>query len=431
MAVNGMDIVNYLLQFKGTPYEWGGNQPGGFDCSGLMEYGFKHFGITIPRVTYDQIGVGQAIGMGGLRPGDLVFFDTNKKISGPDHVGIYMGDGKMFHTPRPGKSAEIVDLTTGYYADAFMGGRRINGVVAVGGSAADFGDEKIQKQLTPEELAANYGWNIAFLNSIPEVKKIFDQAIKETWTAQKFQATLRDTNWFKTTSENARKAAVMETTDPATWNATLDATVIKLKQLAGKIGAAIPDGQYQNIAKSVIRSGMSDDGITYMLADYIKFTQDGTAKGEAGMHQYNIKKYAAEMGVKLSDEAIANQAAMIVKKVATMQDFQSQIREMAKSAFPGYGDQLDAGVTVKDISGPYIQTMAKELNIPPDSITLDDPQVRMALNGLNADGKPTGLPLYKFQNQLRNDPRWNKTQHTQDMVMSVGNQVLKDMGLKG
>ena len=41
---SGQDIVNYLLQFKGTPYVWGGSQPGGFDCSGLMQYGFKHFG---------------------------------------------------------------------------------------------------------------------------------------------------------------------------------------------------------------------------------------------------------------------------------------------------------------------------------------------------------------------------------------------------
>src|SRR5262245_25972594 len=119
MAVSGQDIVNYMKQFVGTPYVWGGQNPGGFDCSGLMVYGFKHFGISLTRTTYTQIGEGDAIGAKGLRVGDLIFFDTDGGRSGPDHVAIYMGDGKMLHAPRPGKSVEIADMTSGYWMDKF------------------------------------------------------------------------------------------------------------------------------------------------------------------------------------------------------------------------------------------------------------------------------------------------------------------------
>src|SRR6478609_6564972 len=178
---SGEDIVKYLLQFKGTPYVWGGAQPGGFDCSGLMQYGFAHFGIKLPRVTYDQIGQGQAIGMKGLRPGDLVFFDTDKNVAGPDHVGIYMGNGKMFHTPRPGKSAEVVDMTSGYYLDRFMGGRRIDGVKTSGASVAD-GPTEAEVKMTPEELAASYGWAYGFLNGNSELKKLFKEAVEGSGT---------------------------------------------------------------------------------------------------------------------------------------------------------------------------------------------------------------------------------------------------------
>lgn len=430
MAVNGSDIVNYLLQFKGTPYVWGGTQPGGFDCSGLMVYGFKKFGINLPRVTYDQIGVGQAIGMNGLRPGDLVFFETDDRYQGPDHVGIYMGNGEMFHTPRPGKVAEIVKLqNNSYYASKFVGGRRIAGVVSNGASSSDWADPETQRALTPEEMAANYGWNIAFMNSIPEVKKLFDSAVKESWTPQKFQAALRDTKWWKTTSAEARKAQVMKTTDPATWNATAEATKLQLLTLATKMGAAIPEGQIKELTETILMAGMQEDQIRDLIGEYVKFTQDGTLKGEAGMFEYTIKTYAAAMGVQMTDEAIKNGAARIVKKLQNPEDYRAEIREMAKSAFPGYTTQIDAGLSVKDLAFPFIQVMAQELEIPLDSINVDDPTIKAALNGVNADGKPTGLPLYEFQKQLRNDPRWRKGQGSQQKVMKVGTKVLKDMGL--
>lgn len=429
MAVSGQDIVNYLLQFKGTPYVWGGSDPSGFDCSGLMQYGFKHFGIDLNRTTYDQIGQGQAVGMKGLRPGDLVFFDTDRNTAGPDHVGIYMGDGKMFHTPRPGKSAEVVDITSGYYMDRFMGGRRIDGVTAVGGSVADGPAPQEVVKLSPEEQAANYGWSFAMLNSIPDVKKIFDQAVKETWTPDKFQAALRDTNWWKTNSDTMRQAQLQKTTDPATWKATLEATKLQVQQLASQIGAAVPVAQIAKIAESVASTGMDENGLRQVLAQYINFTKDGTLTGEAGMHAYTMKQFAYANGIQVDDQTLKNQAALVVKKLATTQDYESQIREQAKSAFPGFAAQIDAGQNMQDIANPYIQTMAKELELPAASLNMQDPTIKSAMNGLNKDGKPTGKNLLDFETQLRNDPRWGKTKNAQDQAMTAGLNVLQSMGL--
>jgi hypothetical protein len=430
MAVSGQDIVDYLLQFKGTPYVWGGSQPGGFDCSGLMQYGFKKFGINLPRVTYDQIGEGDAVGMKGLRTGDLVFFDTDKGTAGPDHVGIYMGNGKMFHTPRPGKSAEITDITSGYYMDRFMGGRRIAGVVSPGGSSAD-APEPGEVKMSPEELAASYGWAAGFLNSNSELKKLFNSAVDETWTAEKFQAELRDTKWWKTTSETARQAQLLKKTDPATYNASVQAVTIQIRQLASEVGAAIPESKMKKIVTDAIATGIDkdEDALRNILGGYVTFTKDGTMKGEAGMHEFTMRQYAALNGVEMSDQALKNQAQLVVRKMATTQDFESQIREQAKSAFPGYAEQLDAGMTMKDIASPYEQVMAKELELPVNPAGLNDQLIRTALNGVSKDGKPTGLSLTDFQQQLRSDPRWSKTQNAQDSVMNIGATVLRDMGL--
>ena len=428
MPTNGSDIGDYAKKFIGTPYVWGGNDLNkGVDCSGLVQQVFRHYGIELPRTTYEQIGEGSPVGMKGLKPGDLVFFDTSSQ-SGADHVGIYLGGGRMIHTPRPGKSVEVVDMTKGYYLDTFMGGRRVKGVHAVGGSDADFEESP---KLTPEELAASYGWAHGFLNSNPTLKKLFDQAVKETWTASKFQAELRDTKWWKETSASRREAQVLQKTDPATWNAQLEATIIQVRQFAAEIGAAVPASKISKIAKNVLETGMDEGQLRMALGGYVDFTKKGTLRGEAGMHEYTMKQYAFDMGIKLDPQTIKNQAARVVKKVATTQDFEDEIRVQAKSLFPAYEQQIDAGSTVRDIASPYMSLMADELEIPDNSIDVMDPIIKKAMNGLDANGKPGGVSLYDFQNQLRNDRRWKQTSKAQDDVMEVGAKVLTDMGLMG
>lgn len=424
----GGDIGDYAQQFLGTPYVWGGNDlKGGIDCSGLVQQVYKHFGIDLPRVTYDQIGEGAPVSMKGLRAGDLVFFDTSGNNS-PSHVGIYLGGGRMIHAPRPGRSVEVVDITKGYYMDKFLGGRRISGVKTSGASSSDY--EETPK-LTPEELAASYGWAYGFMNSNKELKRLFDQAVKGTWTAEKFQAELRDTEWWKSTSETRRQAQVMQKTDPATWKASLNAAEIQVRQLAAQMGAAIPEGKLSKIAKNMIETGADEDQMRYALGEYVTFTKKGTLRGEAAMHEYTMKQFAYANGVKLSDQAIKNQAQMVTRKLATSQDFEDQIRKTAISMFPAYEKQISAGVNVADIASPYTQMMSEELELPFQSIDVTDPLIREAMNGLDPKGIPAGITLTDFQSKLRSDPRWKQTTAAQNSTMQVGAQVLRDMGLLG
>ena len=74
--VNGQDIVNYAKNFLGVWYVYGGSSPNGFDCSGLVQYVYKHFGINISRTTKTQINDGREVGRNNLQLGDLVFPDS-------------------------------------------------------------------------------------------------------------------------------------------------------------------------------------------------------------------------------------------------------------------------------------------------------------------------------------------------------------------
>lgn len=428
MTVMGDDIVSYLKQYIGTPYVWGGNSlTKGVDCSGLIQQGFAKFGINLPRTSYQMWSQGKGVDMKGLRVGDLVFFDTDHAQPGPDHVGIYAGGGKMIEAPRPGKGVQITDITSGYYADRFMGGRRIDSVWAENQNPGDHADPT--KQMSPEELASSYGFSYAFLNSNSELKGLFQKTVDGTWSFDKFNAELKDTKWWKENSESMRKAAVTKSTDPATWDAMVDAESVKIQQLAGEVGAAIPAKKMKSLVEMALKTNMDEDGLRNLLGQYVNFTKNGTLQGEAGMHEFTMKEYASSMGIQLDDQTIKNQAQRVIRKVATTQDYESLVRDHAKSMYPAYAQQIDAGQTLKDIASPYTQMMAQTLEIPDTDITVFDPTIKSALNGLSPDGKPTGLGLTDFEQKLRSDPRWTKTTQAQNNVFNVGHQVLKQMGL--
>ena len=81
----------------GKPYVWGATGPDSYDCSGLTQAAWKAAGVTLPRVTYDQVNAGTTVSLSDAQPGDLVFFYDD--IS---HVGLYIGNGMMIHAPKPG-----------------------------------------------------------------------------------------------------------------------------------------------------------------------------------------------------------------------------------------------------------------------------------------------------------------------------------------
>ena len=118
----GAAVVRAALQMRGVPYSWGGGGAGGaskgiaqgantvgFDCSGLTQYAFAKYGVTIPRVSYEQFRAGTPVPVNAMKPGDLVFFHPGS--NGPGHVGIFIGNGKFLQAPQTGDVVKISELS--------------------------------------------------------------------------------------------------------------------------------------------------------------------------------------------------------------------------------------------------------------------------------------------------------------------------------
>jgi len=119
---NTNQLISAAKEFLGVPYIWGGTTPAGFDCSGFTSYVFSRQGITLPRLSLDQYGVGTPVNFNNLIPGDLVFFNlsSGKKVS---HVGIYIGDGE-FISATSSKGIAIYNFTP-YWSNSYVGARRV------------------------------------------------------------------------------------------------------------------------------------------------------------------------------------------------------------------------------------------------------------------------------------------------------------------
>ncbi len=110
----------------GMPYVFGGASPkdGGFDCSGLTQYSFGQAGYIIDRVSSAQATNGISVPKSEIKPGDLVFFSINQNGI-VDHVGIYLGNGQMIHSPKPGDTVKTVSINTSYWQQRYVTARRI------------------------------------------------------------------------------------------------------------------------------------------------------------------------------------------------------------------------------------------------------------------------------------------------------------------
>ncbi|MFF4989700.1 C40 family peptidase [Streptosporangium saharense] len=131
VSTRAMKAVRAALETIGTPYSWGGGGPNGpsygigrgastkgFDCSGLTEYAWAKAGMRIGTTTYEQWRAGVRVDRSQVRPGDLVFYETDPSIAGPDHVGLAISATKMVNAPFTGAVIRVEPIDRRGYMGA-------------------------------------------------------------------------------------------------------------------------------------------------------------------------------------------------------------------------------------------------------------------------------------------------------------------------
>lgn len=106
-------VVNLAESQLGKGYAWGGNGPENFDCSGLVQYVYNQAGgVKLPRITTDQVKIGQTVAMSQLQPGDLLYWGST---DAPYHVGIYVGNNQYISAATPEQGVVLQTISSYFY----------------------------------------------------------------------------------------------------------------------------------------------------------------------------------------------------------------------------------------------------------------------------------------------------------------------------
>jgi cell wall-associated NlpC family hydrolase len=119
---SGPTIAAVAERLVGTPYRFGADGDGGFDCSGLAAYAYESVGISIPRTAAEQALAARPVALRDLEPGDLLFFRIDSRRV--DHVGVYVGGGRFIHAPQPGALVSYASLSDRFFRSHLVGAGR-------------------------------------------------------------------------------------------------------------------------------------------------------------------------------------------------------------------------------------------------------------------------------------------------------------------
>jgi len=120
---DGYALAGTALALRGTPYRNGGADPSGFDCSGLTQFVFAQYGLSLPREVREQYRVGKSVTPKNLAPGDILFFATTDP--GPSHVAIAIGGDQFVHAPSSTGVVRVERLSSSYWSPRYLGARRL------------------------------------------------------------------------------------------------------------------------------------------------------------------------------------------------------------------------------------------------------------------------------------------------------------------
>jgi hypothetical protein len=298
-----------------------------------------------------------------------------------------------------------------------------------------------------QEWAALYGWSTAVLNSNPELAKLFRNAIAGKWNQSRFVAALRGTNWYKQHSESVRQAQILAKADPTEYKARVAQTAATISDLYHQMtGRRMGGPTASHLAVQAFQLGMNDAQVQDLVRKTVSsatLLRTGSVGGTLGDAEKQIRQAASDLGIAVSETYVMNAMNNIAWQNTDTTAEIAKLRKMSASRYPQYAEVINGGGSIKDVAEEYKQLMAKTLEIPDDSIAITDRHIQAALTfrpaspaaGANNSGKPptapTGMPLWQFEQQLKNDPRWLKTKGAQDGTMAAARQVLTDLGFQG
>lgn len=294
--------------------------------------------------------------------------------------------------------------------------------------------------VSPEELASMYSIPLAVINSDPELKSLFDKAwasekAGQAWSQAYFTIQLRNTNWYKTKSESQRKYYLLSS-DPAQaeeFASQISKSKSAVADSAGLLGITLNDAQLTELAKNNLQFGFSESELRNTLVTYISYEGKtdqeiiGSLYGEAGNYEDQIRTWAKENNVTVSNDWVLNQVKGIVGNDFTIDKAKDYITTIARQQYSAWSDKLDSSTSLLDLAAGMRQVISDEMDQSFETIDFSNKYLSSAMSATDNSGKPITNDALKVT--LRKSDEWADVTKNKDQVLGVANDVLSRFGI--
>lgn len=297
------------------------------------------------------------------------------------------------------------------------------------------GDPKLDAKKKSSDLAADYNWSMALLNSDPDLRRLFRSAVTNGWSEARFVAEMQDTDWFRKHSDSYRQNEIARITNPATWKQARKQAEAQFSNMAASTGSQLSDKAMKKLVDSTMAFGWNEAQQQDFLAKYVSQERDGEFKGQytgdAGNNSLNILKTSSANGYKIPKGSMDKWLREIAAGDNTVSQVQEHIRRQTAKVYTGFADELFAGADLNELASPYTRSMSQLLELNENDIPMTDKTIMKAMSYKDAKGKAIAMPLHEFEDNLRQDSRWLRTDNAHQQVMGSANNLLRSFGLIG
>lgn len=319
-----------------------------------------------------------------------------------------------------------------YYGGS--GGASVSNYSAGGGSTFSVGS--VTPKVDAATLATEFGLTSALLKTNKELRDLVNQAVAEGWDSTLFTAHLKNSNWWRTIPDQKRQFILLMTGDPATYKQKYSSSMYKLNQLAVQVGFGnqiMKDGKPTNALNRAIMYSMRDGWDDARIKAYFggQVTMHGDQMyGEAGEAYDQLFQLTYNNGLTFAKTWFQSNIRSMMAGKTSLETLQGYIRNQAAAKYSAFADQIKAGQNVMDLAQPYISSVANILELPSTDVDLSNKWVNQAMTA-KQKGTMSGTqyPLWQFENDLRNDPLWRKTNNARESMFSVAHKVAQDFGV--
>lgn len=263
----------------------------------------------------------------------------------------------------------------------------------------------------------------AWLLDIPEIDKLFNDAIDQDWAPDLFASKLKATDWWRTRDEAARTWADLEATDPTTATNKVNAGKLNIKGYAAQLGTQLDDNTAGDISWRASREGWSDQQIKQAVAAVVK---------PAGVPAMNVRSLANKWMVSLSDQQVNDFTQRLFTGELDANGLTGLMQTYATSQFPQLADVIAKGISPGDYFDPYKQMIGKLTDTNPDTIDLrSDPTWSRVISTADPKtGQIRPMSLNEAQQFIRGTDQFGNSRTGQQEAASFVTDFAKQLGLK-